>query len=228
MAPSLAYNGTERSETPHVAVAKRKTELGRSHAERRREAEARILEAAFGIVAERGVDQLTLAEAGEAAGYSRALAAHYFGNREALLGAVAEYAVETYSQRLSSMDVPRTGGLETVLLLIAFFIDDSRSWPKRLRAFYEVTNAALRWPSIAAVVARLNQASIGHYAGLIRTAQAQGEIRADLDPVAESVLIAASLRGIMGQWLTAPDAIDLDAVRDAYLAGLRRSWAPGR
>lgn len=228
MAPSLAYNGTERSETPHVAVAKRKTELGRSHAERRREAEARILEAAFGIVAERGVDQLTLAEAGEAAGYSRALAAHYFGNREALLGAVAEYAVETYSQRLSSMDVPRTGGLETVLSLIAFFIDDSRSWPKRLRAFYEVTNAALRWPSIAAVVARLNQASIGHYAGLIRTAQAQGEIRADLDPVAESVLIAASLRGIMGQWLTAPDAIDLDAVRDAYLAGLRRSWAPGR
>lgn len=228
MAPSLAYNGTERSETPRVAVAKRKTELGRSHAERRREAEARILEAAFGIVAERGVDQLTLAEAGEAAGYSRALAAHYFGNREALLGAVAEYAVETYSERLSSKDVPRTGGLETVLSLIAFFIDDSRSWPKRLKAFYEVTNAALRWPSIAAVVARLNQASIGHYAGLIRTAQAQGEIRADLDPVAESVLIAASLRGIMGQWLTAPDSIDLDAVRDAYLAGLRRSWAPGR
>ena len=226
MAPSLAYNGTERSETPRVAVAKRKTELGRSHAERRREAEARILEAAFGIVAERGVDQLTLAEAGEAAGYSRALAAHYFGNREALLGAVAEYAVETYSERLSSKDVPRTGGLETVLSLIAFFIDDSRSWPKRLKAFYEVTNAALRWPSIAAVVARLNQASIGHYAGLIRTAQAQGEIRADLDPVAESVLIAASLRGIMGQWLTAPDSIDLDAVRDAYLAGLRRSWAP--
>ena len=228
MAPSLAYNGTERSETPRVAVAKRKTELGRSHAERRREAEARILEAAFGIVAERGVDQLTLAEAGEAAGYSRALAAHYFGNREALLGAVAEYAVETYSERLSSKDVPRTGGLETVLSLIAFFIDDSRSWPKRLKAFYEVTNAALRWPSIAAVVARLNQASIGHYAGLIRTAQAQGEIRADLDPVAESVLIAASLRGIMGQWLTAPDSIDLDAVRDAYLAGLRRSWGPGR
>ena len=211
-----------------MAVAKRKTELGRSHAERRREAEARILEAAFGIVAERGVDQLTLAEAGEAAGYSRALAAHYFGNLERLLGAVAEYAVGTYRDRLASKDVPRSGGLEPLLTLIAFYIDDSRFWPKRLKAFYEVTNAALRWPSIAAVVARLNQAGIEHYAGLIRTAQAQGEIRAELDPVAEAVLIAASLRGIMGQWLTAPDAIDLDAVRDAYLAGLRRSWGTGR
>jgi hypothetical protein len=34
------------------------------------------------------------------------------------------------------------------------------------------------------------------------------------------------MRGIMSQWLIAPDAIDLDAVRDAYVAGLRRSWKP--
>jgi hypothetical protein len=28
----------------------------------------------------------------------------------------------------------------------------------------------------------------------------------------------------MGQWLIDPDSVDVDAVRDAFIAGLRRSW----
>jgi hypothetical protein len=52
----------------------------------------------------------------------------------------------------------------------------------------------------------------------------RGDIRPDIDPVAEAVAICGAMRGIMSQWLIAPDNIDLDAVRDAYLAGLRRSW----
>ena len=63
-----------------TALKRRTTEPGRTHAERRREAESRILQAAFEIVSRRGVDQLTLAEAGEEAGYSRALPAHYFNS----------------------------------------------------------------------------------------------------------------------------------------------------
>ena len=88
--------------------ALRKTaESGRTHAGRRREAETRIVQAAFEIVAQRGVDQLTLAEVGEKAGYSRALPAHYFANREALLAAVAEHAVKNYRKRLSEPGFPR-------------------------------------------------------------------------------------------------------------------------
>ena len=87
--------------------AQRKTaEAGRTHAERRREAETKIVQAAFDIVARRGVDQLTLAEAGEEAGYSRALPAHYFETREALLAAVAQHAVNNYRKRLVERQVP--------------------------------------------------------------------------------------------------------------------------
>ncbi len=115
-----------------MAVAQRKLETGRTHAERRREAESRIVHAAFEIVARRGVDQLTLAEAGEEAGYSRALPAHYFSSREVLLAAVAEHAVELYRRRLSEKNVASAGGRDTILKGIAFHIDDSRTWPKRL------------------------------------------------------------------------------------------------
>jgi len=64
-----------------VPAARRKTaEIGRTHAERSREAETRIRQAAFEVVVRRSVDQLTLAEADGEAGYSRALPAHYFEN----------------------------------------------------------------------------------------------------------------------------------------------------
>ena len=92
-----------------MASALRKTaEIGRTHAERRREAETRIVQAAFEIVARRGVDQLTLTEAGEEAGYSRALPTHYFENREALLAAVAEHAVKNYHRACANGTCWRT------------------------------------------------------------------------------------------------------------------------
>jgi len=208
-----------------MPAALRKTaENGRTHAERRREAESRIVQAAFEIVARRGVDQLTLAEAGEEAGYSSALPAHYFESREALLAAVAEHAVKNYRKRLSERNLTVDDGIHSLLATIAFYLDDSRGWPKKLRAFHEVMNAGLRWPAIAAVVARLNQEWIDRIAAQLRSAQATGDIRADIDPVAEAVAVSGAMRGIMAQWLIAPDSIDLDAVRDVYIAGLRRSW----
>jgi AcrR family transcriptional regulator len=208
------------------SALRKPAEIGRTHAERRREAETRIVQAAFEIVARRGVDQLTLAEAGEEAGYSRALPAHYFESREALLAAVAEHAVKNYRRRLSERNMPTDGGVDQLLATIAFYLDDSRGWPKKVRAFHEIINAGLRWPSIAEVISRLDQEWIGRIAAQIRTAQQRGDIRADIDPVAEAVAISGAMRGIMSQWLVAPDSIDLDAVRDSYVAGLRRSWKP--
>lgn len=208
-----------------MVAAVRKSTAGRSHAERRREAETAILQAALRIISKRGMDQLTLAEAGEAAGYSRALPAHYFGSREALLTAVAEHVVEAYRTRLRAGDraeAPR--GLEGVLAGVAFYVDDSRKSATRLRGFYEVLNAGLRRPAIAPAVARLNRDSVDSFARSIRAARDMGEVRPDLDPDTEAVLVLAALRGLMTQWLLAPEQIDIERSRDALVAGFRRSW----
>jgi AcrR family transcriptional regulator len=209
-----------------AVTARQKTPPSRTHAERRLAAETRIVQAAFDIVAQRGVDQVTLAEAGEQAGYSRALAAHYFENKEALLAAVAEHAMEQYRERVAAAE-PARAGREALLAGIAFYFNETRRWPRKLRAFFEVTNAALRWPSIAPTVARLNAGMTERFAGHLRAAQANGEIRADLDPTAEAVAIIGAMRGVMGQWLIDPDRTDIDAVRDNFIAGLRRSWMAG-
>jgi AcrR family transcriptional regulator len=202
--------------------------LGRTQAQRRAEAEQRILQAAVEIIAERGVDQLTLAEAGEAAGYSRALPAHYFGSREDLIRAVADHLVQGYRRRMD--EGPPGGltasGLEALIARIAYYIDDNRRSVSRLRAFHEVLNAALNRPALAPAIAQLDQESAAGFVHHIRAAIRRGEISPDVDSEAQGVLILATLRGVMRQWLIAPDRIDLDRIRAEFIAGLRRNWTP--
>lgn len=201
--------------------------LGRTQAQRRAEAEQRILQAAVDIIAERGIDQLTLAEAGEAAGYSRALPAHYFGSREDLILAVADHLVQGYRSRMEEGPPGvGTGGLEALIARIAYYIDDNRQSGSRLKAFHEVLNAALNRPALAPAIAQLDHESAAGFSRHIRAAIRRGEIRADVDAEAEGVLILSTLRGVMRQWLIAPDRIDLDAIRAEFIAGLRRNWSP--
>ena len=60
----------------------------RTQRERREQAERKVLAAATALIAQHGSRALTLAEVGEAAGYSRGIVSHHFGSRENLLRAV--------------------------------------------------------------------------------------------------------------------------------------------
>jgi hypothetical protein len=89
-----------------------------------------------------------------------------------------------------------------------------------------VLNAALNRPSIAPFIAQLDHDSAAGFTRNIRSAIRRGEVRADVDPEAAGVLLLATLRGVMRQWLIAPDKVDLAALRAELVAGLRRNWAP--
>ncbi len=77
-------------------------------------------------------------------------------------------------------------------------------------------------------MARLNSDSAARLATQIEAAQRDGEIAGHIDPQAEAMMVTGALRGIMSQWLLAPDSVDLDRARDALIGGLRRSWMAGK
>jgi AcrR family transcriptional regulator len=68
----------------------------RTQEERREEAEQRILDAATRLIADKGLDGFTLADVGEAAGFSRGLPAHYFKSKDGLLAAVVRRLLEEH------------------------------------------------------------------------------------------------------------------------------------
>jgi AcrR family transcriptional regulator len=200
-------------------------EARQTQAERRETAERAILEAAKTIVAERGLDALTLNEAGEAAGYSRALPAHYFGTKGALVSALADHILASYAIRVREAVGP-SEGLERLCERIAFYVDDGCRDPVSLRAFMGILSAGTSHNELAPLVARLTRESIDGLADLIKRARAKGEVRADARPRAEASIILASMRGVMFQWLINPDHVSLSRVRDCLTANIRRSLAP--
>ena len=196
-----------------------------TQAERREAAERAILEAAKTIVAKRGLDELPLNEGGEAAGYSRALPAHYFGTKSALLAALADHIMANYALRVRQSVLP-TEGLDRLCERVAFYIDDGCRDPKSLRAFQAILGGGLTRPELAPLVTRLNRESIDGFASLIKRARDKGEIRADARPRAEASIILASMRGVMFQWLIDRDHVSLSRVRDTLVANIRKSLAP--
>jgi AcrR family transcriptional regulator len=193
-----------------------------TQAERREKAELAILAAALGIIADRGVDELTLAEAGVAAGYSRALPAHYFESKDAALVALCNFVVERYLRRVQRQ-APGGEGLEGFLERLEHYFDDGAKDPRILRAFHAIMGAAPGKPELAKSLSRLAEESKATFADFMRQGIARGEIRADITPEIEAVWILASLRGIMGQWLYDESRTPLPQVRDAFVSSVRRA-----
>lgn len=208
------------AERPAKGAPERKER--RTHAERREEAERSLLQAAVRMVAEKGLERFTLSDVGEAAGYSRGLPRHYYGTKEDLIAAVAAHIIERYRESLDARTSTRTG-LGGLLDGLAFYLDSAARGPGPSRALLVILSEALTKPSLVPSMARVTRAS---RKGLVKQIQAgidAGEIRADIDPQTQAVLLLAQLRGIVTQWLIDPKGVDIKAARDELLASVERS-----
>ena len=182
----------------------------RSQADRRATTEARLLEAAFRIVATRGVRAVTTAAAGELAGYSRGIVSHHFGSRDALMIRLAESVQRRFKPSTSA-----ERGHTRVLGLVDDYLATVQSQPEDSRVFLRLWAAAIGDDEAA-----LRQAFIGRDADfreLFRAAVAEGiadgSIAADIDEAATAASLVGLLRGVAMQRYVASQLISLHAVR---------------
>lgn len=196
----------------------------RTHAERRDEAERRLLAAAVGIVSDRGIEGMTLAEVGEAAGYSRGLPAHYFGRKNDLVAAVASHIADGFANRLAQTST-RQPGLESLLHSVGAYFNGGLHAPANTRALLIALAEALTEPALSDAMSSVTQRSVGRLRSMLRQGIERGEIRRDVNPHAQAVMILGTLRTTIAQWTIDPERIDLKVLRDRYVASLQRSLA---
>jgi len=189
----------------------------RTHAERREEAERRLLDAAMAIVARRGSVRMTLAEVGEAAGYSRGLPAHRFGSKAGLVHALAGYIGERFGQQ-RQQGPAAAPGLAAILGNIHFYFSrKGGAWVSTRALLVMMTEGCMEPDTgLRAEVAAYNRTALAWFEQHIRTGIAQGEIAADNDPAVTAVILLGAMRGVMLQWLV-DEQIPLAAVRDRLL-----------
>jgi AcrR family transcriptional regulator len=217
MGAARASRSDDKAGAQPVAIRRRRTQ-----AERRAEAEARVLAAAAELVAEKGIDGLTLAEAGERAGYSRGLAGHYFGSKDELLAAMAETIHDEFNV-LRRERQRGTTGFATLMATIDASFERPAVGLVKMRAYLAVLMGAAHKPALAEAVATFNRESATDFGRLIRTGIEAGDIRPDIDARTQALILSAALRGIMAQWVLDPEGVDLAGIRTEFNALVRRA-----
>lgn len=196
----------------------------RTQAERRERAEQRLLEAALEIVGRRGSARMTLADVGEAAGYSRGLPAIRFGSKAGLLRALAAYIGERFAQRRRVAQQP-AAGLDAIRGNLSFYFSrKEHGWHATRALLVMMTEGFMEQSELREAMVDYNRSAIDWYVEQIAIGIEKGEIFEDADPRATAVLLLATMRGSMMQWLVDP-ALDLIEIRDRLLAIVDRFLA---
>ncbi|SIR61006.1 TetR/AcrR family transcriptional regulator [Pseudacidovorax sp. RU35E] len=196
-----------------------------TQAERRALAERRILDAALELVARRGSVRMTLAEVGEAAGYSRGLPAHRFGSKTGLLQRVVLNIGARFEARRLALPQHRPG-LDAVRSLVStYFVRDDTRWIETRALLVMMTEGFMEDSELNPYIGEYIRSSISRLEQHIRDGIALGEIRADIDPTTAATLLLGALRGVLHQRLVLGD-LSLDKVRDLALQMVDRTLAP--
>jgi len=196
---------------------------GRTQAARREAAEQRLLDAAIRLIAERGIKGTTLGDVGEAAGYSSGLTAHHYKTKDGLLRAVTAEIHRRFRQGMTEVALADPG-LERLLAAVDIYlaVKDSGS----ARALVLIQKEALTAQSeYRGILRKFNRQSIDGISRHIQAGIDNGEIRSDVNVLAQATLILAALRGARTQWLQAPEKVDLAKVAKELKNHLRRSLA---
>lgn len=173
------------------------------------------------LVSEKGVAGLTLGEVGEAAGYSRALPAHHFGNKEGLLKALAAHIREAFSHRNLPRNPKPRAGLEAILSMASLYLKRALTRDTGAKAMYAIiTEASItRGPLLADVQAQ-NRLTLEFFESQIQIGIEQGEIRNDASPAAQAAIIIGMLRGVSMLYVV-DHSVDLQSVAKEMLKMLR-------
>jgi AcrR family transcriptional regulator len=180
----------------------------RTQEARRDESEQRMLSAGLRLMAEVGMEKLTLAEVGKAAGYSRGLPAHHFGSKEQYLKALASYVAIEFEKTVPVAD--RLSGLPALLELTRSVFVHLTADPTRMLLTQVVLSDHRREQALSEEIAALRDKTLATLANHIKAGIEAGQIRTDADPEMAGLFLASSICGILETWIANPQ-FDVEA-----------------
>ena len=189
-----------------------------TQAERSALSDQRMFEVAIELVNERGTAKTTLKDIGERAGYSRGLASYRFGSKDGLWMELFARFDEIWKAHLSQYLAGKRG-LAALEAAVQAQRDIFTRESGYLRAMYILWYESLgRESDIRASLARHHVIYRRDVREWIEQAQAEGNVKPDIDAEHFAVGYCSTMFGTIYQWVVAPDAIDIDTFFDSFAA----------
>jgi AcrR family transcriptional regulator len=199
----------------------------RTQAERRASSERRLLDATALVIAERGTTSVSFADIAKVAGCSHGLPGYLFGSKVDLLLALVEDVLTQLRAWLVDPVVARQRGLSATLGVLRTFLGTLADPTPHTRAMYVMLGEAPGAPPDLRRALQEYQEGVRRlFRQLLTEGIAGGEIRADVDPDAQAVVLLGLARGIGQQLVLDPDAVSLEAVTSEVMATVARALAP--
>lgn len=196
---------TEESKTPKTP---------KTQAQRKEEAVRKILDAAIELISQRGVKDLTMAEIGIHAGYSRGLPHQHFGTKENLIHAVLQSIVEKFNQRRKKQ-TQVAEGIESVKALIATYLErDPADWQASKAFIMLISDASLAESPHREFINKLHKKNVEFIAKHLQVARQSVPQPIDVSDQALAVILMSTMRGLALQALT-DSAMDFKGVQRA-------------
>ncbi len=188
-------------------------DLSLSRRERKKqEHRRRILEAALRLFETQGVEATTIDAIAEAADVSRGTLFNYFPTKESLLNAIA--AEELHDLQRRGIGANEASAIARIYALMRALLTDSLAFLHVTR--YILLDAMLHPTQASSPSVHLDAL----LKPLVQQAQAQGEIRADLDPAAVTGALVGIYLGTFFRLISADTIVD-QAVITAVEATIR-------
>lgn len=193
----------------------------RRQRDRRAAADARMVDAAIALIAERGFGGLVLGEVAARAGFSATLPVHYYRTKEGLILHVARAILADYDAVMRPR-LEGLSGLDAIRAFVRCYFDHAREQPHRRRAFLLIAGEAAVHPALRDEVAALTELSAAGLTAMIRDGQRSGTIEPLVDADLFGTLILGWVRGAVSLWALDP-ALDLARTATAIEAAVVRA-----
>lgn len=181
--------------TSATAAAPRRWDADRNAAMRKPKApqanRSRILRAAIAEFAARGYKGASMDAIAARTQTTRALINYYFGSKQTLYLAVLEQVYSEIRTAEAQLDLDQLTPIAGIRRIVEFTFDYYIRHPGFVQIVVAENQAKGRHLKLSPVMRRLNRPIIDRLAGVIARGQAQGQFRADVDPVEVHKAIAA-------------------------------------
>jgi AcrR family transcriptional regulator len=176
-----------------------------TQAERTELSDRRMIKTAIGLILQKGINGMKLAEVGLRSGYSRGLASVRFGTKAALLSQIAHHTIQGWLVRITRATSEKTG-LEAVIAAV----ETQNQWmteePEEMRVlylinFYSIDPSAEYHHNVGRILAGQRR----DLARWFRDSIQLGEIDPRADPTEESEQVLSAMIGIIYQFLMDPE-----------------------
>jgi AcrR family transcriptional regulator len=152
-----------------------------AHRERQRR---RILDAAWKLFDERGIDRVTMAEITSASGVQPSTMYQYFANKDEIVWALLSESIQESSGRAKQICDTAPNALARLTALLNFMADELVNNPVKVRFMAQFDAMYARdWPAerLISLESQINPDGFEVFNELIREGIADGSLRSDLD-----------------------------------------------